>query len=720
MEQIYVGQNVGKDSVVGDIQMNRYSVFNGLERPRRIGPELSATLLGWDTPPNITSIVTDATAGNLDNNKWYGYAIAYASAKYTRPVATEDASSNYTRSNTSNVLSQDSGAFTSLKLTLVGSDDPATTHILIYRTLAKATEAEADLGLLFYVGQVANASGAVTYIDSLDENLMGMEAEQNNYPPHSYRYAVDVRGFIFAGGSVVLGEGATCTVTNGSPTVTIAGGVTMWDGIRGWQLTIDGQTTGGLDGSGLWFATYVNATTLQLVDSTGTPTNFVAGTGHPAGSGLTFVLRDSGNVLRWSKQFEPEAWPLDNIITFCGDITGMIQIPNQPLLLVCTSEPSMYILDVNLIGTNNFKTQKFSVSTTFTASSHYSLVNVEGKVRGIDAALGCIFEVDGTNVRDLTKDVIPKVFKYLTQDANLICNWHCAYDQRQKIFGAFVTFAGANRLIDFCIGQNLVTGNWFFNYEKDLLCTGQYRDPVSGEYIVLGGTEGLGYTGAVWGRVWAPQTYDDWFPGGLRSGGIVSATAPLTITVDNTLEDLHTAHGGLAGRWLLMVDPEGSSAQLGYILSNTADTIVLESVIGSQSFDAMYPVPVSGWHFYIGLIECRWGPKLTDLGDPEIRKKIQEVWCCVSDYDSGYLPFFRIGRGFNSADMEQIALREYYNLDLTANQTLGNQVSSKREPLPRFSLSWMDRSYGPVLLHSISLIFLPATRPQGTDTKEKV
>ena len=189
--------------------------------------------------------------------------------------------------------------------------------------------------------------------------------------------------------------------------------------------------------------------------------------------------------------------------------------------------------------------------------------------------------------------------------------------------------------------------------------------------------------------------------------------------MDNTLADMHTAHDGLAGRWLLMVDAKGNNAQLGYILSNTANVITLESVIGSPAFTTLSPLPEEGWRFYIGLIECRWGPKLTDLGDPEIRKKVQELWCCVSDYDPEYMPFFRIGRGFNSSDMEQIELREYYNLDLSANQTLGNQVSSKLEPLPRFSLSWMDRSYGPVLLHSISLIFLPATRVQGTDTKEK-
>ena len=50
-------------------------------------------------------------------------------------------------------------------------------------------------------------------------------------------------------------------------------------------------------------------------------------------------------------------------------------------------------------------------------------------------------------------------------------------------------------MVDFCIGQNTITGGWFFNYEKDLLCTGNYLDfvttfppiacPTNGPYTII-------------------------------------------------------------------------------------------------------------------------------------------------------------------------------------------------------------------------------------------
>ncbi len=719
MDILHVGQNLGKDSIVGDIQMNRYAIFNGLERPRRIGPDLSVNLLGFDKPADLVSVTADATAGHLEASKWYGYAIAYASAKYVKPLTILDGSGNYTRGNVSNTKAGQSGLVdTSMAVVAKASTEAGVTHVLLYRTMAKSTEQEAKDGLLFFFGITENTpdgGGNVTFIDGVDASMVGMEAEQDNWPPPAYRYAANIRGHIFAGGSAALSEGLTCAVTNGSSTVTVDHDV-IFDGVRGWEFNIKGEYAGGVNNGGLYYAYYVSSSTLQLVDALGTPKVY----GGISGSGKQFSLQIPGSTLRWSKQYEPEAWPLENATTFSGNITGMIQIPNQPLLLVCTDEPSMYILDVNLISTSNFKTQRFSVSTTFSASSHYSLVNVEGKVRGIDAALGCIFEVDGTVVRDITKDSIPKIFRYLSKDLKVVKNWHCAYDQRQKIFGAFVTFNGSKRIIDICIGQNIVTGSWFLNHEKDLLCTGVYREPESGEFMVLGGTEGLKTTGAVWGRIWTPDVYTEWFPGGLRCGLVLTSPSVTSIKVDTTLGNLHTDNGGLTGRWVLVTDNDDRNAQLGYVLSNTADTIIFQTLIGAPTDSALFPRPELNWKFYVGLIECRWGPKLFDLGDPDIHKKVQELWCCVSGYDSVRRPWFRVFKGFNEEGSEQINLKEYRYLDKTALQTLGNQINNKMEPMPRFGVSWMDRSYGPTLLHSITVGFTSATVPQGTTNKVNV
>ena len=561
-------------------------------------------------------------------------------------------------------------------------------------------------GLLFYVGQVANpGTGSVTYVDDLLVSLIGMENEMDDYPPPTYRYAVSIRGFIFAGGGITLGAGVTCTTTNGSSLVTISSDA-LYDGIKGWQFHITGQNAGGVDGRGLFYANYVDAHTLQLIGTDGLPKNFVSSVSTPAGSGLVFVLNLPSNVIRWSKQYEPEAWPLENSIQFSGEVTGLIQIPNQSLLLVCTDEPSMYILDLNLIGTASFKTNRYLISSTFSATSHYSLVAVEGKVRGIDASLGCIFEVYGSVVTDITKLVVPKIFKMLSTNMGQAKNWHCAYDQRQKMFGAFVTHTGAHKMVDFCIGQNVATGSWFFNWEKDLLSTGSYVDPVTGEYMVLGGTQGEGLTGAVWGRIWTPDVYSDWFPGGLRSGTLVSLDGPLSFTVDNTTEDLYTGVDGLKGRWVLVTSPKDEFAQLGFITSNTANQITLASVVGGMDPTTLNPAPDVGWKFYIGLIECRWGPKMFDFGDPDTMKKIMEVWCCVANHDTTNLPFVRVYRGFDTGYTEQLSLQEHLYLDKVRTQTLSNKTSNKLEPVQRWGLSWIDRSYGETTLRSISLVFM--------------
>lgn len=720
MQTIYTGQGIAKDCIVGDVQMNRYAIFNGLELPRRIGSNLVVTPLGVDKAATPTSTTISATAGSLTDTKWYAWVAVYASNRYVRPVGALDGSGSMTRGNPSLPKSyQVSGASKAVDVVVPTTSQAGITYVLLYRAVASSSAAEAEAGPFFYVGQAVNTGATVTITDgTADADLTGLPAvEENNYPPNAYRYAVAISGYIFAGGNFVLGAANNCTVTLGSSTVTADADI-FYDGIKGWKFKCTNDVSGGVDGTGLFYVNYVDAHTLQLVDGVGVAKNY---DGTVAGSGRAFLTYLPGNVLRWSKKSEPEAWPLDNSIDFEGTITGLIQIPNQPLLLVCTDRPSMFLLDTNLIGTSSFKTNKYLISTTYSASSHYSLVPVEGKVRGIDASLGCIFEVEGTNVKDITKDVVPRIWSYLSPDLNVVRNWHCAYDQKQKLFGAFVTFQNAHRMIDFCIGQNVITGSWFFNWEKDLLCTGDYRDPVSGEFLVLGGTQGFTTDGAVWGRIWAPGVYDEWYPGGLRSGTIIASTGALSFTVDNTDENLHTANGGLKGRWVLITDANDEHEQLGYILSNTTNSITLSSVVqGTSQPLALNPLPVLGCKFYIGLIECRWGPKLFDFGDPDTPKVVTEVWCCVVDHDTLNMPFLRVYRGFDTEYAKQITLQEHRYHDKTRTQTLANVVSNKLESTQRWAVSWHDRSYGPVTLRSISLVYAVAPMALKPATRSSV
>jgi hypothetical protein len=518
---------------------------------------------------------------------------------------------------------------------------------------------------------------------------------------------VSAEGRNFIGGNFPIGQGRTCTATNGSSSVTV-GSEIFFDGILGWTIKFTDDTSGGFDGRGSYFANFVSSTEIQLIDANGDATNYEGSTG----SDKEFSLFLPGNVLRWCKDGEPESYPTSNTYTFEGNVTGLAQLPNLPILMVCTDTPKIFIFDLTLLGTVDFKTKKRLISTEYSATSHYSLVGVgRGRLRGIDATRKCIFESDGVSVEDITKFSVPKIFDYLDDNETKIENWHCAYDPVQYLFGAFVSFRNSHRTIDFCIGQNTKTGGWFFNYEKDLLCTGEYIDPDTGVRMVLGGTEGLtsagiSIGGAVWGRIWAPGTYDEWVPANtLRSGTITSATST-SITVDNSSDDLYNTGGGLSGRWVLVCDENGESSQLAYIASNTADTITIDSVINSVDPFNFSPTPSSGWKFYVGLIEARWGPKRFEFDDPDLSKNVDEVRVVMSDYNESDLPFMRFYRGLELGYAGQNPFIEgTYRDGSTSNQDLYSRYESHGEETPRWGVSVIDRSYDRTALRSVSIVF---------------
>lgn len=705
-QTIYTGQSLTKDSVVGDRLMNRYAIFNGLEKPRRIDQDLAVTILGIPEPGVHT--VAENGAGNLTAN-WYAWVAVYGSTKYTRPVAVLDSTGNSTRGNPNDAVSLNVAASKQVDITVPATAQEGITHIFVYRSLGASSQSEAEAGPFFFVALGVNTGTSVVITDNVNDDSVGVVAETDNFEPPTHRYAVVADSHIFAGGNFPLGTGLSCTVTSGSGIVTLDGTQDLFfDGIVGWRFKVNSDTAGGVNQGGLYFANFVDSKTLQLVDALGDNTTY---DGTASGDSNTFTLYIPGYVLRWSKNGEPEAWPAFNLLNFEGDITGIARLPNQPILIVCTDEPSMYALDLTLLGTNSFKLQKILLTTEHTVSSHYSLVGVEGRLRGIDQSKGAIIETDGTVVRDISSQFIPEIFPYLSNDQNSVKLWHCAYDKRQNLFGAFVTFLGNARRIDFCLGQHTLTGSWFFNWEKDLLTTGQYIHPATNEAMVLGGTEGIdGTVGGVWGRIWVPDIYEEWIPpDSLKSGTITSVESSTAFTVDNTVANF----GDLRGLWVLVSDAKGEYQQLGYISSNTVNQITVHRVVNSLSTVEFDPVPVAGWKYYVGMIECRWGPRRYDFGDPDILKKIWEIWCTVSNHDEANPPFFRLYRGFEAGYDSQSTIQEVQYLDRTKTQSLVNKVDHKLEPVQRWGVAWYDRSYNPTILRSVTIVFNPLQDVKG-------
>jgi hypothetical protein len=156
----------------------------------------------------------------------------------------------------------------------------------------------------------------------------------------------------------------------------------------------------------------------------------------------------------------------------------------------------------------------------------------------------------------------------------------------------------------------------------------------------------------------------------------------------------------------MVCDAQGEYAQVGYIGSNTANQITVEGVInGLGGTTEFYPVPVAGWKFYLGLIEMRWGPKKFDFEDPDIPKKVWDIYCVTSSHNEDDPPFVRLYRGFEHGYDSQVVLSERTYLDRTKNQMLLNKTHAKMEPCPRWGMSWYDRSYDQTVLHSLTVAF---------------
>ncbi len=711
MDTIYTGQGEYKDCVVGDRLFNRYGVFNGIERPRRIDRAVSVSQLGFDTPEGPITVTVSASAGSLTPDKYYAYRLVTASRKYRRSVAVGDGSLDYVRSNPSSAmcLGAPASSLKAVEISVPGiTGHPEITDIFIYRNTAASTPAEALAGPFYYAGKMDTPGAPTTFTDTISDEELGEIVEEDNFPPSTHPYAVVAYNRAFTGGARKLsGVPYTMGFTNGSPTVTLSmyPTVKLYDGIVGWRIRVIADTSGGVDGLGTYYVNYVDDHTLQLVDENDDPKNYDGTTD----TSKSVVLYTPGNILRWSKDGELGAYPAENYMLFEGDIMGIGVVPSQALLVVYTDTPAMYSVNLTLVGTASFGRSKTLISTEFTTCSHYSICAVDGKLRAIDMWKGCITETDGVTVRDVTSDSIPYIWDFLDQDPDKQLFWHCAYDDRQGLFGAFVSLSGSLRVIDFCIGQNTVTGAWFFHFEKDLLSTGKYVEPSTNTPMVLGGTEGLpSGEGAVWGRIWAPGIYDEWIPDGSPLSGTVSGVTNST-KFSVTGGGLPTSGDGLKGRWVLVCNANGEYAQVGYIVENTATTITVSGVVGGNDNTQFDPIVAAGWKWYLGLIEVKWGPKILDFGDPVLFKKIWEIWCTVTETDPDNLPFFRLYKSGSTQYERQLAVQPKTYRDGDSMDAHVNQVGTKLEEMPLWAISFHERSHEGVILHDLTIIFNPAT-----------
>ena len=178
--EIFIGtmQGVTKDCVVGDRLMNRYAIFNGLNKPRRINSNLQMELLG--IPQATTPTLGGVIAGGLTTGKWYAWVAVSASSLYARPVPATDGSSDMIRGNPSTTVSV-LLAGTGREIVVTNPNQVGITTALIYRSLGASTQGEAEAGPFYYSGKADFTTAVtVTVSDTTADNLLGLAVEQDN------------------------------------------------------------------------------------------------------------------------------------------------------------------------------------------------------------------------------------------------------------------------------------------------------------------------------------------------------------------------------------------------------------------------------------------------------------------------------------------------------------------------------------------------------------
>lgn len=718
-----VGQNEAKECYPGNVRVNRYGVWNGLERPRRIDSQGNLTLMGLDPPlvaPYGTALVN---IGELDSG-WYSYRHIPLNRRHVRPVPESDETQDFTRGNPSPVSSAILVPFgyaaCSIWLPRYLADQPRTdvplecTDIGLYRTRVFPSSDASLVGPWFFTSLIPNnssANGNLHCVDVTADDNLGEEIETDNFPPDASPFALEIDDTFFAGGRRVIGEGLTLAVaSNASVLLLETAGRRFYDGIRGWRLHLEGDYKGGMDGLGNFFASYIDSGQIGLHDADLEDLGYDGA--FQITTGQEFRLYKPGDALRWSKIGEPESWPINpytqvNLVNTQGDIIGLGRIPNQPTLVLFTDKPEVRIFDVTILESPAFK-DSVLISNEF-MGHHFSLHPVESFLRGIDPHRGTIWETDGSTVRDLTHGILKEIWTYLSTQYSKQENWHAIYDQYQKIYAAFVTLGSSNRLVDFAILQYLRTGRWFFAWPKDMLCSCPYLDPETGQWMVLGGTQGLGETGGRWGRIFTPGHYSMWVPGGTkRQGTIVGVPTPTQFTVDVTDGILfHTAGDGLQGMEVLVCDANDENEQIGLISANTGTSLTVNHVYGSTFSDQFDPLPIAGWKFYVGLIEVRWGPKRFTMQDPTIKKHVLDFYTRVAAVDSSNLPFVRLYKGLEPDYDKQIVLSRGEYPDGSYTEVLQNKTDPITPP-HEWGFALMERSYNGIEIHDISFVWNPA------------
>lgn len=635
-------QQRSKDSFASSPPVGLAVRSNGEEKVKVIDGRGNIYLAGFDAP-TVAPTVADDGVGLLPNGEWAAYVYVYASSRF--PFVESDLAVDgklYPRSNPSPVETyQYTGAGsrkvtgTATKTTAAGID-----KIWIFRTAFFASEIEAqtagEAGLAFFVAEVINngVAGTVAWSDNNPVSSAD-QVQLDNYTSAQFQFCVYYDPYWWGFGNLPFVAEATWDNSNAGATgeITIVAPDKWFDGRNGQNVTLEGITTGGFDGTGTFRFKWLSATTATVTLDGTTPVAL------PATGVGTVTVQGPATTLYRSKPRNPFSWGWTEYI---GDInvpqqyafkvggglgSALAVIPNNATLkLDCEYPAKCYTLNLRSAGTQAFESTLRIISDVYSVSAHFSqfpAVTQDGHtvLWGLDYKNFAIVQSDGITQVPISGP-IPKILRALTQNRTRQLLAHGCYDPRTELNCIWVSTAASLSLVNYLIYQHAPTGFWGFVNEHDVLCSAAIQDTLTGSTKTFVGTQ----TGFL-GQALVQEVWNNWLPDTGAFFGIVFSATSVSITTVVSDPAFNILDDGIIGNWVLVTDASDQQEQLARISAVTAHTLtfdIVRSLVGGGTA-AFNPVPAAGWKFYIGLIECRL-LKYFDFQQPQTDKQLMELW----------------------------------------------------------------------------------------------
>ena len=585
------------------------------------------------------SLTAPTTAAGSSTAGTYGIVIVYRSILFQDALLSDDI-----QSNRSNIVDVTVTGAEAAVLTRVVSSDTKTTYIDIYA----AQKIGAIYGTFYrVVKDAANSAGTVTFsivmangtttgvsVTNGTADTAALVLATDNDFPQTQPIAIEVNGRLLLAGGIV--KRVTATFTNGSPTVTVAGTTgaeTFYDGIEFWNIKRDSDTTGGITTRGTYLCRYTSATSVTLVDATGTAVNYSGTTG----SGLTNVWTEPNR--KASKVLNPHAFPAENINNdYPSAVLAGGKVPNTNRVLLMGKD---WVIaedwaPVPADGLNY-------ISTEYGCSSPFTVVAAHGRLYWLDFGKGkrdiCVS--DGSTVQPISTKKIKTILDQITLDSNSepwrIGFIHGAYYKNEDTI-RWAIYTNNNSVANTVIELDLNMGDarnpqFYVHRYLDVFTYGEIRGRVFiGQYGYTGGIARIGIDNVA-------QRYRDWVPSGTLSGSLDS-TGQTASVFTVTGAAFQTSGDGLKGiQVVLWQETSGSDLvndRTYYHCRISANTATTFTVNYTETVDAVGTVSAvgvnlpsapsgAGWKYAIGCIQGIIGPKWFTAKDTQTPITFREL-----------------------------------------------------------------------------------------------